>query len=82
MVEQENNHNLEQQDYITVAAAITDGPKCFNWKASFAWLPVRTITGKVVWLRRIYKRRYMSVWASGKYKMLVTEYADIFEILE
>lgn len=29
-----------------------------NWEPWFAWAPVRTIDGKKVWLKKIYRREF------------------------
>jgi len=42
---------------------------------------VRTITGRYVWGRRIYKQKYWAVWGTGFHMEPHVEYADIFEIL-
>lgn len=30
---------------------------CYKWKKTFAFLPVKTISGHRVWLKTVYKRR-------------------------
>ncbi len=63
-----------------------DGPDCYNWMEVFAWLPVRTIGGKYVWLRKIYKQKY---WTSlgppigqNFHMEPIVEYAELFDILK
>ncbi len=50
-----------------------------DWVPTFALLPHKTITGKYIWLRKIYMRR---VWIyTGFIDEPETQYGDIFEIL-
>ncbi len=50
-----------------------------GWYESFALLPHKTISGKWVWLQRIFKRR---VWkCTGFADEPFTEYANLFEVL-
>ena len=32
-------------------------PYCYNWKPWFAFFPVKTISGKIIWWKSIYKRK-------------------------
>lgn len=51
-----------------------------DWYKSFAILPHKTISGRWVWLRPIYKR---IVWVyTGFVDEPESQYADIFEILK
>jgi hypothetical protein len=50
------------------------------WHEIFALAPHKTVTGKWIWLRKIYRRR---VWRStGFAQEPLNEYGDLFEILE
>ena len=50
-----------------------------DWVSTFALLPHKTITGKYIWLRKIYMRR---VWIyTGFIDEPETQYGDLFEIL-
>ena len=50
-----------------------------DWVPTFALLPHKTITGKYIWLRKIYMRR---VWIyTGFVDEPKTQYGDLFEIL-
>lgn len=50
------------------------------WTEIFAWFPRRTITGRWVWMRKLYQRR---VWRyTGFVSEPFTEYADIFDLLQ
>lgn len=49
------------------------------WHEVYAILPRKTIRGKWVWLRTLYKRR---VWrVTGLIQEPVNEYGDVFDIL-
>jgi len=44
--------NIDEIDRILVS-----GVNCYNWKKHFAWLPVKTISGRTVWFKSIFVRR-------------------------
>lgn len=58
-----------------------NGPDCYPWRKVFAWLPVKTISGRYVWLRSIYKQKYWAVWGNGFHYEPLVEYAELFDIL-
>ena len=60
---------------------IHDGPDCYDWREVFAWLPVRTISGKWKWMTFVYKRRFWVIWGTGFHMEPHVEYAEIFDIL-
>jgi hypothetical protein len=51
----------------------------YTWRKVFAWHPVKTIGGKWVWLRKIYKQHYWTEW--GVQFETHTEYAELFDVL-
>lgn len=61
---------------------ITNGPGCLPWHEIYAWWPVKTTSGKYVWLRKIYKRQIWITRGMAFQVQLVQEYANLFEILE
>ena len=61
---------------------IFDGPDCYTWREVFAWLPVRTITGKRVWWCKVYKQKFWAVWGAGFHMEPKVEYADLFDIIQ
>lgn len=66
---------------LEITEKIYNGPDCYPWREVFAFLPVKTITGKYVWLRKIYKQKYWAVWGTGFHMEPHVEYAELFEIL-
>jgi hypothetical protein len=60
---------------------ITDGADCYPWRKVFAIWPVKTIGGKYVWLRAVYKQRVWIVWGASFHMEPEVEYATLFEIL-
>ena len=66
---------------MEITQRIFDGPDCYPWREVFAFMPVRTINGKLVWLRRVYKQRFWAVWGTGFHMEPHVEYAELFEIL-
>ena len=42
------------------------GPDCYPWTKVYAWLPVKTITGKYVWRKEIYKRKIWVTYEIGR----------------
>ena len=73
--------HLDQAN-MKVTQIITDGCDCYPWHEVYAWWPVKTITGKYVWGRRIYKRKVWLVWGSSFHMEPETQYAEFFEILK
>lgn len=61
---------------------IYNGCDCYPWMEIFAWWPVKTISGKRVWLRKIYKRKFWVVWGTGFHMEPEVEYGELFEILK
>lgn len=61
-----------------------DSPDCYNWKRWFAIVPVYTITGKKVWLKRIYKRkvRFIMRLSYGRNPVQdIVQYGTTFDII-
>ena len=61
---------------------IYDGCDCYPWRPVFALWPVKTVGGRYVWLRKIYKRKFWVVWGRGFHMEPEVEYAELFEILK
>lgn len=49
------------------------------WEPWFAWKPVKTISKKRVWLKRIYRRH--SYWDMGRGSVERVEYGDLFDVI-
>lgn len=61
---------------------ITNGCDCYPWMAHYAWLPVKTLGGKTVWMEKIYKRKVWVVWGTGFHMEPEVQYATLLEILD
>jgi len=72
--------NLEFAN-MEITQRIHDGADCYPWIQVFAFLPVKTISGQYVWLRKIYKQRFWVVWGHGFHMEPHVEYAELFDIL-
>lgn len=70
-------------DYIDVniTERIYNGCDCYPWRAVFALWPVKTVGGRYVWLRKIYKRKFWVVWGRSFHMEPEVEYAELFEII-
>ena len=66
---------------MEISQRIHDGPDCYPWRKTFALLPVKTIGGKYLWLRTVYKQRFWAVWGTGFHMEPMVEYAELFQIL-
>jgi hypothetical protein len=66
---------------MNITHFIYDGADCYPWREVFALWPVKTVSGKYVCWRKIYKRRYWAVWDSGFHMEPHVEYGEIFDIL-
>lgn len=64
---------------MTPTEKIVDGPDCYPWRPVFAWWPVRTISGRLIWGRQVYKQKYWTVM--GFHFEPQVEYAELFDIL-
>lgn len=60
---------------------IEDGADCYPWREIYAWLPVKTVTGKVVWRQKLYKRKVWVVWGTGFHMEPQVQYATAFDLL-
>ena len=76
-----NNPALEMEE-VPITERIFNGPDCYTWRQVFAFLPVKTISGKNIWLRRVYKQRFWAVWGSGFHMEPHVEYAELLDILQ
>lgn len=66
---------------MDITEKIYGGPDCYHWKPVFAWWPVKTVRGKYIWWKKIYKQRYWAVWGTGFHMSPEVEYAELFDIL-
>lgn len=67
---------------MEITERIYDGCDCYSWRQTFALWPVQTVSGKYVWLRKIYKRKFWAVWGSGWHMEPEVEYAEFFDLLK
>jgi hypothetical protein len=72
---------ISLKDVSMEMTIIKNGAGCYPWREVFAWRPQKTIGGKKVWLRKVYKRRVWIVWGTGFHMEPAVQYATIFEIL-
>jgi hypothetical protein len=66
---------------MEIKQRIHNGADCYPWTEVFAWLPRQTVSGKWVWLRKIYKRRFWVVWGTGFHMEPHVEYGTVFDML-
>ena len=66
---------------MKISEVITDGCDCYPWHEVFAWWPVKTITGKGIWWKKVYKRKVWLVWGTGFHMEPEVQYATAFELL-
>jgi hypothetical protein len=67
---------------MTPTEIITDGCDCYPWHEVYAWLPVRTVSGKIVWGKKVFKRKVWMVWGSGFHMEPETQYATAFDLIK
>lgn len=61
---------------------INDGCDCYPWHEVFAWWPIKTVSGKSIWWKQVYKRKVWVVWGAGFFHMEpATQYATAFDLL-
>lgn len=66
---------------VEITQIITDGCDCYPWMETFAWWPVKTITGKMVWWKKLYKRKVWVVWGTGFHMEPEVQYATAFDLI-
>ena len=66
---------------VNISQVITDGEWCHPWREVFAWLPVKTFTGKRIWLRKVWRRRVVAVWGAGFHYEPIVLYGDSLDLL-
>jgi hypothetical protein len=66
---------------MLITQRIFDGPDCYSWRQVFALWPVKTVSGKYVWLRKIYKRKFWVVWGTGFHMEPHVEYGTLFDMI-
>ena len=66
---------------MNVTSIITDGADCYPWHEVYAWWPVKTVSGKYVWRKTIWKRKVWVVWGTGFHMEPHVQYATDFELL-
>lgn len=66
---------------LEITQKIYNGCDCYPWRQTFAFWPVKTVSGKYVWFRKIYKRKFWVVWGTGFHMEPHVEYAGLFDIL-
>lgn len=67
---------------MKVTSIITDGADCYPWREVFAVWPVKTITGKRVWWKKVYKRKVWKVWGTGFHMEPEVQYATVFDMID
>ena len=66
---------------MKITDRIYDGADSYPWIQVFAFLPVKTISGKRVWLRKVYKRKFWAIWGKGFHMEPEVEYGDLFDVM-
>ena len=66
---------------MKVTQIITDGADCYPWREVYAWLPVKTVTGKYVWRTKVFKRKVWIVWGTGFHMEPEVQYATAFDLI-
>lgn len=73
--------NLDRRS-MKATQIITDGADCYPWREVYAWLPVKTITDKYVWRKKVFKRKVWVVWGAGFHMEPTVQYATAFDLIE
>lgn len=67
---------------MEITDRIYDGADSYPWREVFAYWPVKTISGKYVWLSKVYKRRFWAIWGSSGFHMEPeVEYGTLFDVM-
>lgn len=61
---------------------ITNGCDCYPWREVYVWWPVKTISGRRVWWKKVFERRVWVVWGQANFHMEPhVEYATAFDLI-
>ena len=66
---------------MEITERIWDGADCYPWREVFAFWPVQTVSGKWVWLKKVYKRKFWVVWGTGFHMEPMVEYGTVFDMV-
>lgn len=53
----------------------------YQWRETFAWFPVETITKKKVWLKKVWKRKVIMMYGVAFHYEPEVQYATTFDIM-
>ena len=67
---------------MEITQRLWNGPDCYTWREVFAFTPVKTIGGKWIWLKKIYKQRCWVVWGTGFHMEPHVEYGTLFDVIK
>lgn len=67
---------------VEITQIITDGCDCYPWTETFAFFPVKTITGKRIWWKKLYKRKVWLVWGVSFHMEPEVQFATAFDMLQ
>lgn len=71
------NLDIRNMEY----SIIENGCDCYPWHEVFAWWPVKTVSGKRIWWKKVFKRKVWIVWGTGFHMEPETQYGTAFDIL-
>jgi hypothetical protein len=66
---------------MIITQRIYDGADSYPWMEYFAIIPRRTISGKLIFWEKAYKRRFWAVWGTGFHMEPEVEYGTLFDVL-
>ena len=73
------------KEYIPPTGKHFDYPDCYPWRETFAFWPVRTVGGRWVWLKKVYKQKYYTAigqpWQNNFRMNWFVEYGELFDVL-
>lgn len=73
--------NLDRQG-MKITQIIEDGADCYPWREVFALWPVKTVTGKYIWWKKVFKRKVWVVWGTGFHMEPHVQYATAFDLIK
>lgn len=72
-----DNIRFRTMDYTI----IENGCDCYPWVEFFCILPRKTVTGKLIFWQKAFKRRVWVVWGTGFHMEPEVQYATAFDLL-
>lgn len=70
------------QELMMIESVDVDKEGCYDWVETYALLPKITISGKLLWLKKCYRRKVRVTWKQPWDVDYIVEYATALDLLK